>query len=420
MLAARKFYYSDVVCKCASFGFIFFYLILSCTHAIAETFAKPRNVRVAVAEIKTTVIPDFIEMQARVVASSIESVNAVTNAQIKILSLKLGDVVIKGQKIAKQNGDHLTLDKIVLEATLSETEVRNSELLVEIKNETALLDLAKQKSILLAHKADRAKDLVANDALSVDAAETALNVSLSARQKVLVQQGDIARQKAQLALTKIAMRRLRAQIKQLDADIQATTLRAQSNGQIIFLADYSRSYAREGEVIARILDPSIFEVELEVPIGQLSYLNEADTITAYTLNEQSLSLIARAILPVQNTRTATRTVRFSLVKTPKGVPLADNAIVKVQLPVTSPWPAIIVPKDAVIPIAGGHIVYVAINGFAKRQSIKLGAAVNAGFIVRSGLEAGAIVVIRGNEQLSGGEALEIDGTKNVSTMQVED
>ena len=41
---------------------------------------------------------------------------------------------------------------------------------------------------------------------------------------------------------------------------------------------------------------------------------------------------------------------------------------------------IIVPKDSVIPVAGGHIVYLAVEGRAVRQPIKLGAAVASGLL----------------------------------------
>ena len=72
------------------------------------------------------------------------------------------------------------------------------------------------------------------------------------------------------------------------------------------------------------------------------------------------------------------------------------------------------PKDAVIPVAGGHIVYLAINGRAKRQPVKIGAAVASGFIVKSGLAAGDVVVTRGNEQLSDGKTIEYDGDNGAS------
>ena len=151
------------------------------------------------------------------------------------------------------------------------------------------------------------------------------------------------------------------------------------------------------------------EVEVEVPVNQVSFLPDVDMIGARTLDGHQLDLAVRVVLPVQNPRTATRTVRLRIDTPPADVIFANNAIVAVQIPTTGPSPMTIVPKDAVIPVADGHIVYLAVEGRAKRQPIKLGAAVTSGFIVQSGLSAGAVVVTRGNEQLSDGKTIEYEG-----------
>ena len=53
--------------------------------------------------------------------------------------------------------------------------------------------------------------------------------------------------------------------------------------------------------------------------------------------------------------------------------------------VTSPTQQVIVPKDAVLPVAGGHMVYLAIEGKARRQIIQLEGPVEGGFIVKKAL-----------------------------------
>ena len=391
-----------------------FCLLFSGAAAFAQSSGKPRATKVAVAEVTTETIADFSELQGRLVAGATESVTAVTTAEIELLDLQLGDVVSKGQHIAKQDPAKLVLNRVVLQAQLTETNLKHDDMAAEIESESALLQIAEQRTALLDRKAARAEDLVANNALPIDAAETALSNSLTARQNLLAQKSGLARKKAQLAVAGVTKDRLRAQIKQLDKDIDATTLRARTNGQIIYLFDDKRGFAREGDVIARILDPSVFEVEVEVPVNQLAFLQDVTTIHARTLDGHQLDLAVRVILPVQNTRTATRIVRFRMDVPPAEAMLANNAVVTVQTPITSPSPVIIVPKDAVIPVAGGHIVYLAIDGRAKRQPIKLGAAVASGFIVRSGLAAGAVVVTRGNEQLSDGKTIEYGGDKGES------
>ena len=288
-------------------------------------------------------------------------------------------------------------------------------MLVEIESESKLLQIAEQRMALLERKVARAEDLAANNALPKDSVETALSNSLNARQNLLAQKSGLTRKKARLAVAAVTKNRLLAQIKRLDADIAATTLRSRSNGQIIYILDDKRGFAREGDVIARILDPSVFEVEVEVPVSQLPFLQGVNIINARTLDGNLLDLTMRVILPVQNIRTATRTVRFTISTLPAETMLANNATMTVQIPITRPSPAIIVPKDAVIPVVGGHIVYLAFDGRAKRRSIKLGAAVASGFIVQSGLAAGSLVVTRGNEQLSDGKNIEYVGKKDELT-----
>ena len=396
-----------------------FFLLFGWAVAFAQSSGKPRATKVIVAEVATETIADFSELQGRLLAGAIESVTAVTSAEIEILDLQLGDRISKGQNIAKQDPAKLVLNRFVLQAQLTETNLKYDDMAAEIESERALIQITEQRTALLDRKAERAKDLVANNALPIDAAETALSNSLTARQNLLAQKSGLARRKAQLAIAAVTKDRLRAQIKQLDADIAATTLRARSNGQIIYLIDDKRGFAREGDVIARILDPSIFEVEVEVPVNQLAFLQDVTTVGARTLDGYHLDLTVRVILPVQNTRTATRIVRFRMDAQPDEAMLADNAVVTVQTPITSPSPMIIVPKDAVIPVAGGHIVYLAVNGRAKRQPIKLGAAVESGFVVRSGLAAGALVVTRGNEQLSDGKTIEYGGDKGESVTKAD-
>ena len=82
-------------------------------------------------------------------------------------------------------------------------------------------------------------------------------------------------------------------------------------------------------------------------------------------------------------------------------------MVVIQVPTTGPKPMVIVPKDAVLPLTGGHLVYLAEGDRAKRQIIQIGAAVEGGFIVRQGLSPGQKVIVRGNEQLSDGMKIQV-------------
>ena len=76
---------------------------------------------------------------------------------------------------------------------------------------------------------------------------------------------------------------------------------------------------------------------------------------------------------------------------------------------SSPAPVVTVLKDAVLPVVGGHIVYVAEEGIAIKRRIRLGEAFGDSFVVLQGLEAGAEVIVRGNEALNDGKKIKIGG-----------
>ena len=188
-------------------------------------------------------------------------------------------------------------------------------------------------------------------------------------------------------------------------------MRTQTAGQITFLADYRRGYAREGEIIAKITDLNNFEIEAEIPVTYLGYIEAAKSISGRGLDGSQLEMQIRVSLPVQNLRSATRTRRFSVNGSIPSILQADNAVVVMQVPTTSPTPLLVVPKDAVLPLAVGHMVYLADGDRARRQIIQIGAAVDDGFIVKKGLTAGQKVIVRGNEQLSDGKEIQIGGGK---------
>ena len=85
----------------------------------------------------------------------------------------------------------------------------------------------------------------------------------------------------------------------------------------------------------------------------------------------------------------------------------ENAPVTLQVPTTSPAPVVTVPKDAVIPISGGHIVFIAAEGVALQRRVKLGNAAGDAFIVLDGLQPGEQVITRGNEGLVDGRKIMI-------------
>ena len=378
-----------------------------------KAWGDKRATRVELAEIKTVVLSDFADVQGRVIAGPWYSVTATTDAVTNINGIRLGDLVTSGDVIATQDSAQLELQLKKLQAKLRETELKLADSHAELQTEAELLDVSEAQAALLAGKAKRAEGLVANNALAADAAEIAFNASMTANLSLLARHSSIARKKTQRDIFKVTIDQINAEIIQLLRDIEATKLRADIDGQVTYIANYRRGFARKGEVVAKVTDLNSFEIEAEIPGKYISYLENTKTVSAYSLDGNQIDVALRVFLPVQNLRSSTRTVRFSLVGKLPFTLQADNAVVVIQVPTASPKPMVIVPKDAVLPVTGGHLVYLAEGGRAKRQIIQIGAAVEDGFIVRQGLSPGQKVVVRGNEQLSDGRQIQAGKTKFV-------
>jgi hypothetical protein len=495
------------------------------TSAMAQQRAgsEPRAARVGVATVKTEVQANFTDVQARAVAGPLDTVTASTNAIIVMEKHKVGDFVVPGQLLARQNSETLALKNSSLKIKIDETKVKLSDLNSEIESELKILKVAKAQAKLLAGKAERAEDqerdklrlrfvqlnsrlaetnlklldissdiaaeadllnvskaqatlldgkanrakeLAAQNTLPIDAAETAVNASLTARLQVLSRESSISRKETLRKTTQILVDQIQAEIEQLkidinvqpfevgqtalnaslaaqvqvesressverkrtqakvlklalnqyqdearqtSIDIEEADLKSTSKGQITYLADYRRGFAREGEVIAKILDQESFEVEAEIPLDYVPFVQSVKALKARSLDGLIVDLKLRTVLPVQNVRNATRTVRFEFADKVPASLKAVNAVLVLQVPVSSPSQQVIVPKDAVLPLPGGHMVYVLDGDKVKRQVIQLGSSVSNGFIVLKGLEAGQQVVVRGNEQLSDGKKVDVGG-----------
>jgi multidrug efflux pump subunit AcrA (membrane-fusion protein) len=113
----------------------------------------------------------------------------------------------------------------------------------------------------------------------------------------------------------------------------------------------------------------------------------------------------RAVIPDENPQTRTRTVRFTLEDGPEIADVAANQSVTLSIPATRKETVATVHKDAILNRSGKTVVFLHEDGKAVVRPVRLGEAVGSRLIVVSGLVAGDIVVVRGNERLRPGQAI---------------
>lgn len=371
----------------------------------AHSTGKPRPSSVETAFVEKKIQSLFAEVEGRMVSEGKEAVTASINGIVVINELRLGDYVREGQVIARQDSRELRFRKKNLQVLLVDARLEHDELEADINTQQLLLEIDQQQVEIFSNRANRAADLRKKNTLSQQELETSVNAKLNAEKNLFERQNLIASKQFQLQQAASRLSRLRFDMEQLRLDIKETNLVAHQSGQVIFLKDYSRSFAREGEIIAEILSPRGFEVDAEIPVQLIEYLKSVKMVDGHSISGTPLKLKPRVLLPVQNIRTATRTMRFSVIGQLDPVIQAENALVMLRIPSTEQIPVLTIPKDALIPVGGRHIVFSVEDGKAVKKRIRLGDPVGESFIVLNGLVEGEEVVVRGNEQLTDGKSV---------------
>ena len=247
--------------------------------------------------------------------------------------------------------------------------------------------------------------MLAKKALSQEAAETAAAATLNAKQQLVSRQQAIANLQSNQTELRRNMARFALQIQRLEDAKADTIYTAPANGLILALPSFQTGFARQGDMLATIQTFRGFEIEAEIPASYLGYVRDMKTISATSAEGDELSLTFRAALPQENQRTATRPVRFTIDGDLPRSLAANGARLDLAIPIRDASATLLVPQDAIVPVAGGHIVFVYDEGTAARQIVRLGGAVGDRVIIQSGLQLGEKVIIKGNEGLTDGAAV---------------
>lgn len=171
-------------------------------------------------------------------------------------------------------------------------------------------------------------------------------------------------------------------------------------------------FISSGAPVVSLLDIEAIEIEASVPSRYVSVIEPGLKVQGYTENNDRLDLEVRVILPVEDTSTRTRPVRFTSSQLAALEQLAIGQSITVNVPISDPRDVLSVPKDALVQGRGGWTVYVNAEGKAQPRNVQIGVALGDRFEVLGGLEEGEVVVTRGNERLRPGQDIAPMGAGN--------
>lgn len=356
-------------------------------------------------------------IQGRVKTGIMEIVTAPAAGTVRLTEVRIGDIVIQGQKLAEQDSTKLRYQQRLLELQKQETETRIRQLTADIELEEQLGRVAEEKLTLLAARLARAEKLRASQTISSEAFDTTKSAFLAAREQSLLRDRARAQLRAQRDTAILTAEQLGVQIQELADDLAKAVINSPVQGQIFKLAEANALYMREGEEIARIRTDTGFEVEADIPADYLRFLSPADAIEAEIETASSIAIAdniliqlkLRAILPTQNSRTSTRPVRFIPVNGLPALAQAENTALNLRIPTSAPEKLITISQDALVPVNGGYVVFVANQGRAEQRIVTLGGVVQDKVVILDGIRAGESVITKGNEILSDGSEIATGG-----------
>ena len=380
---------------------------------IAEAQSFNRAAKVETKEAVSQKIAPRTQIQGRVKTGPLEIVTAPASGRVQLEAVRIGDIVVKGQKLAEQDSENLQYQLRLLRLRKQETEQNIAQLKADIEFEEQLGLVAQEKLTLLEAKLARAEKLRASQTISSEAFDTTKTAYLAAREQTLLRARTLARLRSENNSASLTARKLLLELEELEADIAKANILTPVAGQIAQLAGANALYMREGEEIARIRTDKGFEVEADIPADYVAFLSSEDIIEAVIetqaqntpLRSQIIQLKLRAILPTQNSRTSTRPTRFLPLTPLPDLARAENTALTLQIPTKSPQDLVTIPQDALVPLNGGYVVFVAKEGRAEQRIVTLGGTVQDKIVILKGIVAGEAVITKGNEILSDGKEI---------------
>ena len=216
---------------------------------------------------------------------------------------------------------------------------------------------------------------------------------------------EVERYRSGLGEAKAKVKQAQAELRMAEIDLHNATVRAPFSGVVIQRHTDVGSFLNVGDRVVTMINDAALEIEAEIPSARLQGLRRGTVIRAEFEDKTPFVATVRAIVPMENALSRTRTVRFSPGFDRNGMRIAVNQSVRLLVPVGAPRTVVSVHKDAILQRDGRPVVFIVVGKKAMIRPVKLGGAVGGRFVVLGGLKPGDRVVVRGNERLRPGQAI---------------
>ena len=342
---------------------------------------KGKRARIFVEEIVKTNVTETMPIIGRFVALEHGVVSARVRGAVTEISADVGKRVKKGDTLAQLDVSRLEVAKLLRIARLKES-------IGALRGARAQLSLTQEEL-------RRAKGLKGSAAFS--------------KARLIDKQNEFAKFKSEVSEKEAGVASAKANLRMAEIDLAYAAIRAPYSGVISERHVSLGNFVDVGDRIVTMVNDLSLEVEADIPESRLAGIMPGRKVQIRFGKNQIQQASIRAVVPAEDGRTRTRTVRFipHLNEVANNRTLAANQTVTVDIPIAQAKEMVTVHKDAVIVSGQSYFVFVIENQKAWRRDIKIGAASGERFIVLSGLKPGEIVATHGNEKLKPGKKVKI-------------
>ena len=168
------------------------------------------------------------------------------------------------------------------------------------------------------------------------------------------------------------------------------------------------SYVRIGDSLFDLVSVDLYELEASVPSQFIPGLRVGKSVAFTTQDGKQAEASVRAVLPKQDSRIRNQVVRFTSTVPAGDFNFSDGQPVTIHLPIGDGRMVKTIHKDAILQKGGRSMAYAAIDGKATPITLALGAAIGDRLAINNDLEVGTLMVVRGNERLRPGQAIQFE------------
>jgi RND family efflux transporter MFP subunit len=195
----------------------------------------------------------------------------------------------------------------------------------------------------------------------------------------------------------------RAQLHQIEHDIEQADVRAPFNGIVTERFAQRGEYVQVGANIVHLVDTDHIEARVQAPLAMADKIRAGMQVRVKT-GGQETSAKVRAVVPVGDERARQFELRVGV---DPALALVGSAV-EVSLPEDGGNEALTVPRDAIVQRANQtYVMRVSAQNTAEQIPVSASAANGDKVEVRGALSAGDRLVVRGAERLSAGQAVKI-------------